>query len=155
MPDTDTTRTARRCAETMYEKDAASQALGIRVGIPEAGRAVARMTVREDMVNGFDVCHGGLLFTLADTAFAFACNGYDDVTVAAAASIDFLRPARPGDELHALAHEDYRGSKSGFYTVEVRNQRDETVAIFRGRSVSRGESLTGTDTNDIENCQKP
>ena len=99
------------------------------------------MTVREDMVNGFGVCHGGLLFTLADTAFAFACNGYDDVTVAAAASIDFLRPARLGDELHAHARQDYRGSKSGFYTVEVRNQRDELVAIFRGRSASRGERL--------------
>jgi len=155
VPDTDTTRTARRCAETMYAKDAASQALGIRVEIPEAGRAVARMTVREDMVNGFDVCHGGLLFTLADTAFAFACNGYDDVTVAAAASIDFLRPARLGDELHALASEDYRGSKSGFYTVEVRDQRGETVAIFRGRSASRGKRLPETDTNEIENCQKP
>ena len=155
MPDTDTTRTARRCAETMYAKDAASQALGIRVEIPEAGRAVARMTVREDMVNAFDVCHGGLLFTLADTAFAFACNGYDDVTVAAAASIDFLRPARLGDELHALASEDYRGSKSGFYTVEVRDQRGETVAIFRGRSASRGKRLPETDTNEIENCQKP
>jgi acyl-CoA thioesterase len=141
VPDTDTTPTARRCAETMYAKDAASQALGIRVDIPEAGRAVARMTVREDMVNGFDVCHGGLLFTLADTAFAFACNGYDDLTFAAAASIDFLRPARRGDELCAMAREDYRGSKSGFYTVEVRNQHDETVAIFRGRSASRGERL--------------
>ena len=155
MPDTDTTRTAKRCAEAMYAKDAASQALGIHVAIPAAGKAIARMTVREDMVNGFDVCHGGLLFTLADTAFAFACNGYDDVTVAAAASIDFLRPARLGDELHALASEDYRGSKSGFYTVEVRNQRDETVAIFRGRSASRGERLPETDTNEIENCRKP
>ena len=125
----------------MYAKDAASKALGIRVDVPEAGRAVARMTVREDMVNGFGVCHGGLLFTLADTAFAFACNGYDDVTVAAAASIDFLRPARLGDELQANARQDYRGSKSGFYTVEVRNQRDEAVAIFRGRSASRGERL--------------
>ena len=141
VPDIDATRMARRCAETMSAKDAASQALGIRVDIPGAGRAVARMRVREDMVNGFGVCHGGLLFTLADTAFAFACNGYDDVTVAAAASIDFLRPARPGDELSAQAHEDYRGSRSGFYTVEVRNQRGETVAIFRGRSASRGERL--------------
>jgi acyl-CoA thioesterase len=87
------------------------------------------------------VCHGGLLFTLADTAFAFACNGYDDRTFAAAAAIDFTRPALFGDELCALAREDYRGSKSGFYTVEVRNQRDEVVAIFRGRSASRGEPL--------------
>ena len=137
----DATQTARRCAEAMYEKDAASKALGIRVDIPEAGQAVARMTVREDMVNGFGVCHGGLLFTLADTAFAFACNGYDAVTVAAAASIDFLRPVRLGDELRALARQDHRGSKSGFYTVEVRNQRGEAVAIFRGRSASRGERL--------------
>ncbi|HSM31244.1 MAG TPA: hydroxyphenylacetyl-CoA thioesterase PaaI [Woeseiaceae bacterium] len=135
------TETAQRCAEAMYENDAASKALGIRVDIPEAGRAIAYMTVREDMVNGFDVCHGGLLFTLADTAFAFACNGYDDLTFAAAASIDFLRPARLGDELRALAREDYRGRNSGFYTVEVRNQRDEVVAMFHGRSASRGEAL--------------
>jgi acyl-CoA thioesterase len=135
------TETAKRCAEAMYANDAASNALGIQIDVQEAGRAVARMIVREDMVNGFDVCHGGLLFTLADTAFAFACNGYDDLTFAAAASIDFLRPARLGDELRALAREDYRGTKSGFYTVEVRNQRDELVAMFRGRSSSKGEAL--------------
>jgi acyl-CoA thioesterase len=151
----DTIETAKRCAEAMYAKDAASQALGIRVDVPEAGKALARMTVREDMVNGFNVCHGGLLFALADTAFAFACNGYDDLTVAAAASIDFLRPARLGDELRALAREDRRGTKSGFYTVEIRNQRDESVAIFRGRSASRGEPWLGTDTNCIESCREP
>jgi acyl-CoA thioesterase len=137
----DTTQVAKRCAERMYLNDAASQALGIRIDVPEAGRAIARMAVREDMVNGFDVCHGGLLFTLADTAFAFACNGYDDLAFAATASIDFLRPARLGDELCAAAREDYRGKKTGFYTVEVRNQRDEVVAVFRGRSASRGERL--------------
>ena len=93
------------------------------------------------MVNGFDVCHGGLLFTLADTAFAFACNAYDDLTFAAAASIDFLRPARLGDALRASAREDYRGSRSGFYTVEVRNQDDVVVAVFRGRSASKGKAL--------------
>jgi acyl-CoA thioesterase len=132
---------AKRCAEVMYSKDAASKALGIRVDVSEAGKAVASMTVREDMVNGFDVCHGGFVFTLADTAFAFACNGYDNRTFAAAASIDFLRPARLGDELRAIAKEDYRGSKTGFYTAEVRNQRDEVVAMFRGRSASDGVSL--------------
>lgn len=137
----DKTYLARRCAETMYANDAASRALGIRVDVPAAGRANATMTVRADMVNGFDVCHGGLLFTLADTAFAFACNGYDERTFAAAASIDFLRPAHLGDELRAQAREDYRGSKSGFYSVEIRNQRDEVVAVFRGRSASRGEGL--------------
>ena len=98
---------------------------------PVAGEAVAHMIVRQDMVNGFDVCHGGLLFTLADTAFAFACNAYDDLTFAAAASIDFLRPARLGDALRASAREDYRGSRSGFYTV----------AVFRGRSASKGKAV--------------
>ena len=137
----DKTDLAKRCAETMYANDAASRALGIRVDVPSAGRANATMTVRADMVNGFDVCHGGLLFTLADTAFAFACNGYDDRTFAAAAGIDFLRPAHLGDDLRAQAREDYRGSKSGFYSVEIRNQRDEVVAVFRGRSASRGEGL--------------
>jgi acyl-CoA thioesterase len=138
---------ATRCAEAMYAEDAASKALGIAIDVREAGEAVARMTVRDDMVNGFGLCHGGLLFTLADTAFAFACNGYDDLSFAAAASIDFLRPALLGDELSAVAREDYRGSKSGFYTVEVRNQRDEVVAIFRGRSASRGEPLLSPDSS--------
>lgn len=137
----DSNGTAKRCAEVMYANDAASKALGIRVDVPEAGMAVASLTVREDMVNGFDVCHGGIVFALADTAFAFACNGYDNRTFAAAASIDFLRPARLGDELRADAREDYRGRKTGFYTAEIRNQRDEVVAVFRGRSASDGTSL--------------
>jgi acyl-CoA thioesterase len=137
----ETTELARRCADVMYARDAASKALGIRVEIPAAGEAFASMTVRDDMVNGFDVCHGGLLFTLADTAFAFACNAYDNVTVAAAASIEFIRPVLLGDELRALAREDYRGSRRGLYTVEVRNQHDEVVALFHGRSASRGKRL--------------
>ena len=137
----DSTEIARRCADAMVARDAASKALGIAIEIPRAGSAVAQMTVRDDMVNGFDVCHGGLLFTLADTAFAFACNAYDNVTFAASANIEFIRPARLGDELRARAREDYRGRKRGFYTVEVRNQRDEVIAMFRGRSASRGEPL--------------
>ena len=132
---------ARRCAETMYAKDAASQALGITIDIPAPGQAVARMRIRDDMVNGFDVCHGGLIFTLADTAFAFACNAYDQLTYAAAADIEFLRPARQGDELEATAREDYRGKKTGLYSIEVRNQRDDVVAMFRGRSASLAEPL--------------
>lgn len=132
---------AKRCAEKMYARDKASQALGIAVDIPEPGTAVARMRIRDDMVNGFDICHGGLVFTLADTAFAFACNAYDELTVAGSASIDFLRPANLDDELQAKAIEDYRGDKTGFYTVKVKNQNDELVAVFRGRSASRKESL--------------
>ena len=132
---------ARRCAEAMYEKDAASKALGITVEIPAVGQAIATMLIRDDMVNGFDVCHGGLIFTLADTAFAFACNAYDRLTYAAAADIEFLRPARRGDALEARAREDYRGSKTGLYSIEVRNQRDEVIAMFRGRSASLQEGV--------------
>lgn len=132
---------ARACADKMYAGDKASQALGIDVEIPQPGAAVATMRVREDMVNGFDICHGGLVFTLADTAFAFACNAYDDLTVAAAANIDFLRPVSINDWLEATAGEDQRSEKTGFYTVTVKNQRAELVAVFRGRSRSRGENL--------------
>ncbi|MDX1499085.1 MAG: hydroxyphenylacetyl-CoA thioesterase PaaI [Woeseiaceae bacterium] len=132
---------ARACADTMYANDAASRALGIDIEIPAPGAAVASMKVREDMANGFNVCHGGLVFTLADTAFAFACNAYDRLTLAAAADVEYLRPALVGDELRATATEDYRGSRRGFYTVRVTNQRDELVALFRGRSAERDESV--------------
>jgi acyl-CoA thioesterase len=132
---------ARRCAALLMSNDRSSQALGIAVEIPRVGSAVATMHVREDMVNGLDVMHGGLIFALADTAFAFACNAYDELTLAAGAEIEFLRPGRLGDELLATAREDYRGRRRSYYTVEVRNQRDELVALFRGRSATTGEPL--------------
>ena len=132
---------AKLCAERMYSNDAASRALGIRIDVPAAGRAIARMSVRDDMVNGFDVCHGGLVFTLADTAFAFACNAYDRITLAAEGNIDFIRPALLGDELEAIASEEYRGTRNGFYTVQVRNQSDELVAMFRGRSAITDQTI--------------
>ncbi len=131
--------TALRCARAMLADDRASKALGISIDIPEPGKAVATMTVRDDMVNGFGVMHGGLTFALADTAFAFACNAYDQQSFAASGHIDFLRPGRLGDELTATAVEDYRGRRSGYYSVEIRNQHDELVALFRGRSASNGE----------------
>lgn len=136
-------KTAKRCAKVMWAKDKASRALGMKIEIREVGRATAQMTVRDDMVNGFNVCHGGLLFALADTAFAFACNAYDRKTVAASASIEFLRPAMLGDRLRAMAEEQYRGRRSGYYRVWIRNQDNEPVALFQGRSVSRDESLLG------------
>ena len=138
-------KTARACAAKMYANDRASQALGIEIEIPEPGSAVATMTVRENMVNGFDMCHGGLIFTLADTAFAFACNAYNDLTVAGAGTIDFLRSAYLGDELKAVALEEHRGTRGGVYAVEVVNQRAQFVALFRGRAISRGEALIGED----------
>lgn len=133
----DDLKTALDCADAMLAADRASKALGIAVEIPGPGEAVATMTVREDMLNGFDVIHGGLTFTLADTAFAFACNTYDQQTLAASAQIEFLRPVVLEDELTATATEDYRGRRNGYYSVEVRNQRDELVALFRGRCAGK------------------
>jgi len=133
--------TAKRCAEKMWGGDAASRALGMRIEIRAVGTATARMDVRDDMVNGFGVCHGGLLFTLADTAFAFACNAYNRMTFAASGQMEFLRPAVLGDALCAVATEEYRGRNNGFYTVRIDNQDGQAVALFRGRSVSRKEPV--------------
>ncbi len=134
-------KTAKRCAKAMWAGDNASRALGMKVEIRKAGCATVRMTVRDDMVNGFNVCHGGMLFALADTAFAFACNAYDRKTVAAAASIDFLRPVKAGDELKAEAREEHRGRRSGYYLVRIEDQDGRLVALFKGRSASRDEAL--------------
>ncbi len=127
-------RVAERSAQALFERDRASQALGMRVVEVRPGRARLVMTVRPDMVNGHDVCHGGLVFALADSAFAFACNSYNESTVAAAGTIDFLAAARAGDELTAEACELWRTKRNGIYEIIVTNQRGERVALFRGRS---------------------
>ena len=132
---------ARACRDAMYAKDLASQALGIDVTIPEPGSAEARMSISDTMLNGFGICHGGYVFALADTAFAFACNAYDRVTVAAGASIDFLKPVHAGDVLCADAREIHRGRRAGLYEVSVRNQDDVLVAMFQGRSSALDKSL--------------
>lgn len=118
----------------MYEQDSASRALGMRIVEIRPGFARIVMQVREDMVNGHQICHGGLIFTLADSAFAFACNTYNLVTVAAGGSIDFLRPGRLGDTLTATAEERSRSRRTGIYDVAVLNQSGECIAMFRGRS---------------------
>jgi acyl-CoA thioesterase len=125
---------AEASARAMFAQDRASQALGMRILEIRPGHARLAMIVREDMVNGHQICHGGLIFTLADSAFAFACNTYDAVTVASSGTIEFLLPGRLGDELTAIADERTRSKRTGVYDVAVRNQRGETVALFRGRS---------------------
>lgn len=132
---------AQRCADQMYQSDQASRELGIDITVTAPGMVSARMTVLRSMLNGFDICHGGYIFTLADTAFAFACNAYNDLTVAAAASIEFLRPAREGDRLRADAEELSRSGRSGIYDVTVRNQDDIRIAVFRGRAHATGKPL--------------
>ena len=132
--DADRQRTAERAAAALWRGDAASKQLGMTVETCGPGRATVSMRVRPDMVNGHGICHGGLVFALADSAFAFACNSYGDNTVAAGAAIEFLSPAREDDVLTALAAERWRAGRTGIYEIEVRNQRDETIALFRGRS---------------------
>ena len=133
---------AEGSARAMYAQDHASQALGMRILEVRPGYARLSMTVREDMVNGHELCHGGLIFTLADSAFAFACNTYNSVTVASAANVEFLLPARLGDELTATAEERSRSKRTGVYDVVVRNKQGESVALFRGRSHELGGSIT-------------
>lgn len=137
--------TAQRCAEAMWAVDNASRLLGIEVAVTAVGSATATMRVREDMVNGFDVCHGGMVYTLADTAFAFACNSYNRIMLTASGKIHYLRPTMLGDDLTAVANEDYHGKKRGFYTVRITNQNDEAVALFRGRGVSRDEPVVAPE----------
>jgi acyl-CoA thioesterase len=118
----------------MWLADAASRALGMDLVETDVGCAVVRMTVRDDMVNGHGTCHGGLVATLADSAFAVACNSHGVVTVAAGFDVTLLRPAHLGDVLTATAVERVRDGRSGICDVTVRNQDDTVVAEFRGRS---------------------
>jgi acyl-CoA thioesterase len=132
---------AGACAARMWAEDRASQSLGMRIESVSPGHAVLTMPVREDMVNGHDICHGGFIFALADSAFAFSCNTYNRVTVAQAAKIDFLRPAVKGDLLRAESREVHRGGRTGVYDVEVRRADGKLVACFRGNSHSSDKPL--------------
>jgi phenylacetic acid degradation protein PaaD len=124
---------ARRCAELMWADDEASRAMGMELVEVTPGRAVLRMRVRPDMANGHGIAHGGFTFTLADSAFAFACNSHNRRTVAQGCDIAFLAPVRAGDVLEAEAVERWRGGRNGIYDVTVRCEGD-VVAEFRGRS---------------------
>jgi acyl-CoA thioesterase len=134
--------TAAAVGEAMYERDRASQTLGMVLEEVRPGYARVRMTVRAEMLNGHGTCHGGLVFTLADSAFAFACNSRDVLTVAAGCSIEFLAPAREGDELVAEARERSLQGRTGVYDVDVTRAGGDLVATFRGRSAAtRGRAL--------------
>ena len=122
------------CADSMYEKDIAAQEVGITLEEVKSGYARLKMIVRPDMLNGHDVCHGGFLFMLADTAFAYACNSYNKVTYAQSCDIDFVHPGEKGDDLIAIAEERVRGRRMGLYDVTVSRADGEVLAYFRGRS---------------------
>jgi acyl-CoA thioesterase len=118
----------------MYAKDQAAQDLGIRLAAISPGEATMEMTITEKMLNGFEICHGGYFSLLADTAFAYACNSYNELTVAASFSIDLLAPVFAGDVLTAVATEVKLSSRTGVYDVEICNQAGELVSVFRGHS---------------------
>ena len=125
---------ADAAADAMWSRDAAAQALGMERIEVTPGHATLRMRVRPDMVNGHHICHGGLIFTLADTAFAYACNSYNLNTVASACHIDFLAPGFEGDLLEAVAVERSASGRTGVYDVTVGVVGGRTVALFRGKS---------------------
>ena len=118
----------------MFMDDAASRGLGMHIDAVGPGYARISMTVRPDMLNGFKICHGGFITTLADSAFAFACNSYNEVTVASGIVVDFLAPAHEGDRLTAECHEVARTGRTGVYDIKVTDQDAKAVMVMRGRS---------------------
>jgi len=125
---------AAACADSMYSADNATQAMGVKLESVEPGRAVMTMKVRRDMLNGYSTCHGGFIFALADSAFAFACNSRNVSTVAQGCSIEYVRPGREGEILSAVAIERNLAGRTGLYDVTVSNDSGEDIAYFRGKS---------------------
>jgi acyl-CoA thioesterase len=137
---------AARVGEAMFAVDRATKdLLGIELVTCEPGRAVMRMTVREPMLNGHDICHGGLIFTLADSTFAYACNSRNLNTVAAGCSIEFLKSGKAGDVLTCEGVERVLQGRHGIYDMTVTNQDGEVVAMFRGKSTQiKGNVIQGS-----------
>lgn len=133
---------AQSCADAMYQRDEASRNLGMEITQVSPGKATVTMPVSSIMIQGHGSCHGGYLFTLADSAFAFACNSYNKATVASGCSIDYMLGAREGDLLTASAVEQSRGNRTGVYDITITNQNGHVVALFRGKSYQvRGEVI--------------
>ena len=135
---------AEETAAAMWSRDRAAQALGMKIVRVQPGSALLTMPVRTDMVNGHHICHGGLIFTLADTAFAYACNSYNRNTVASACHIVFLAPAKEADILEAEAIEQSASGRTGVYDISVRTTHGKLIALFRGKSYRiNGEVIAG------------
>ena len=133
---------AEAVRDRMFAEDAASRALGMQVDAVGPGFSKLSMTVRPDMLNGFKTCHGGFIATLADSAFAFACNSHNEVTVASGIVVDFLAPVYEGDVLRAECHEVALTGRTGVYDITVTNQHGKTVVVMRGRShTMKGKSV--------------
>ncbi|MDD5478168.1 hydroxyphenylacetyl-CoA thioesterase PaaI [Rhodoferax sp.] len=135
--------------QAMWSRDHAAQGLALQMLSVKPGYALLAMSVRGDMVNGHGICHGGFMFALADTAFAYACNSYNQNTVASSCNIDFLAPAREGDVLEAEAVERSLSGRTGVYDITVRTRSGKTIALFRGKSYRiKGEVIAGFEQAD-------
>ncbi len=145
MTDDDPEGLAVAVGRSLFEQDKASQALGMTIDVIEPGRAELRMPVRADMINGHGTCHGGLIFALADSAFAFACNACNRATVALAAQITFIEPARQGDVLVAVATERSRTRRTGLYDVDVLSEDGRKIALFRGNAYETSRNVIEPD----------
>jgi acyl-CoA thioesterase len=139
---------AQKVVEQMMRNDRFSQWLGIELLEVREGYSRIRMTLREEMVNGFGVVHGGIAFSLSDSAFAFACNSRNNLSMALDTSINFTKSLQPGDVLTAEAKEVHNGRSTGLYLITVTNQNDEAVAMFKGTCFRTGKSLV-TPANSI------
>lgn len=137
----DADKLAREVVDKMIRDDRFSQWLGIELLAVRKGYAKIRMTVREEMINGFGIVHGGVAFSLADSAFAFACNNRNNLSVALDTSINFTKPVHPGDILSAEAIEIHNGRSTGLYHITVMNQHEHTVAVFKGTCFRTGKTL--------------
>jgi acyl-CoA thioesterase len=131
---TDADQLAQAVSQAMYANDDASRLLDIKIIESRQGYARLSMIVKKEMTNGLDICHGGLIFTLADSAFAYACNSSNKATVAAGCNIEFMAPAAIDDELIAVARERSRAGRTGIYDVEINKQNGDLIALFRGKS---------------------
>ena len=134
MPQRNPQELAQAVGAKMFEHDRASRALGMELADVGVGTSKMKLRVRADMLNGHGTCHGGVIFTLADSTFAFACNSHNHVTVAAGCNIEFLQPAYENDVLTATGQEVAVAGRNGVYDIRVENQNGETVATFRGKS---------------------
>lgn len=133
--------TAQKVVEHMMDHDAFSQWMGIEVLVISEGYSRIRMTIRKEMVNGFGIVHGGIPFSLADSAFAFACNNRNNLSVALDVTITFTKAVNVGDELTAEAKEVHNGRSTGVYLITVTNQNKEQVALFKGTCFRTGKTL--------------
>ena len=140
-------QTAELVRDGMFARDRAAQSLAMRITHIAPGEATIEMPVRDDMLNGFDTCHGGFITTLGDTAFAYACNTRNELTVASGLSVDFVAPGRPGDVLVAEAKELSQAGRTGVYDVTIRNRQGQLIALFRGKSYSMKGKPTVPDAS--------